>query len=138
MTKAVIASSVQPPAVAYLRLSDDEDPAALASLLKQIAACCLREGLHLVRTCVDRGYDGTQLARPGIVQLQQTLKETRGMAVVLPTLEHLSPATAIREALVRMVSRLEGELILANDQAIDGSAPTQGEVVNCGGDGHDS
>lgn len=122
MSKAAIASSIQPPAVAYVRLSDDEDPAALASLLKRIAACCLREGLHLVRTLIDQGYDGTILARPGIVQLQQLLKDTRGLAVVLPALEHLSPADSLRRTLVLMIRRLDGELIIADKDAVTDDA----------------
>jgi hypothetical protein len=117
MPKKAITSSVQPPAVAYVRLADDEDADVLARLLKDIAACCVREGVRLVRTFTDRGYDGTQLARPGIVGLQEALKETRGMAVVLPTLEHLSPADSMRRALVSMVRRLDGELIVMNEEA---------------------
>jgi hypothetical protein len=132
-------SSQLAPAVGYLRLADDTDVDVFAALLKEIAACCQREDLFLKHTFVDRGYDGTQLARPGIVELQQALKDTQGLAVVLPTLEHLSPADSIRRALVLMVRRLDGHLVvihkddhsdtdLPNDEAAQQSEP-------CGQDG---
>lgn len=108
--------SEQPAAVAYLRLDDDEDEAVFASLLKDIAACCLREGLRLTRTFTDRGYDGRELARPGIVELQEALKESPGLTVVVPTLEHLSPADIIRRALVLMIHHVEGHIVVASKE----------------------
>jgi hypothetical protein len=115
-------SSELPPAVAYLRLADDEDHTTFALLLKDIAACCLREGLRLTRTFTDRGYDGKELARPGIVELQQALKDNSGLAVVLPTLEHLSPADSLRRALVLMIRHLEGHIIVANKETTESAA----------------
>jgi hypothetical protein len=115
MPKAEVKSSEQPPAVGYIRMDDDDDPHAFAGLLKDIAACCLRNGLRLTRTFTDRGYDGKELARPGIVELQQALKDTPGLAVVVPTLEHLSPANTIRYALVLVIRRLDGRLLIAHE-----------------------
>ena len=85
MPKASVKSSDQPPAVGYIRL-DDHDDSEFAVLLKDIATCCLREGLRLVRTFYDRGYDGSQLARAGIVEVQEALRQTPGLVVVVPTL----------------------------------------------------
>jgi hypothetical protein len=101
-------------AVAYVRI-DDEDDAIFAALLKDIAACCLREGLRLIRTFADRGYDGSQLARPGIVEMREVLKDTAGLTVVVPTLDHFSPADSIRSALTLMVHKLGGTLLVANE-----------------------
>jgi hypothetical protein len=107
-----VKSSELAPAVGYVRLDDDAGADVLASHLKDIADCCQREDLRLKQTFMDRGYDGTQLARPGIVELQQALKDIQGLAVVLPTVEHLSPADAIRRALVLMIRRLDGHLVI--------------------------
>jgi hypothetical protein len=114
MPKQQVKSSEQPPAVGYLRLNEHDD-AAFAVLLKDIAACCLREGLRLVRTFYDRGYDGSQLARAGIVEVQEALRGTPGLVVVVPTLDHLSPADVIRSPLTRMIHRLGGKLLVANE-----------------------
>jgi hypothetical protein len=112
MPKASVKSSEQPPAVGYIRL-DDHDDSQFAVLLKDIATCCLREGLRLVRTFYDRGYDGSQLARAGIVEVQEALRATPGLVVVVPTLDHLSPANVIRSPLTLMIHRLGGKLLVA-------------------------
>lgn len=111
-------SSQQPPAIAYLRFDDGDDHAS-AGLLKDIAACCLREELRLVRTFTDRGYDGTQLARPGLADVHEALRETTGLVVVVPTLDHLSPAAVIRSPLILMIHRLGGRLLVANEPSGD-------------------
>ena len=105
--------SEQSPAVAYIRLADDEDDATFALLLKDIATCCQRHRLRLIRTFTDRGYDGTQLARPGIVELREALKATPGLTVVVLTLDHLSPAETIRTALMQLITNLGGRLVVA-------------------------
>jgi hypothetical protein len=128
-------SSELPPAVAYVRLDDDEDEAVFALLLKDITACCLREGLRLTCTFTDRGYDGRELARPGIVELQQSLKDTSGLAVVLPTLERLSPADGVRRALVLMIRNLEGRIVVADKEPGGGEAASVlAEPASCRGD----
>lgn len=129
MPKAQLRPSEQPPAVGYLRIGEDDD-AQFALLLKDIAACCLREGLRLVRTFTDRGYDGQALARPGLVELRETLQAITGLVVVVPTLDHLSPSEVIRGPLVRMVHRLGGRLVVANEPSgrIDETGTTQHSV----------
>lgn len=116
MADAPVKPSAQPPAVGYICV-DDADEQAIADFLKEIAACCLREGLRLTRTLADRGYDGTQLARPGIVELRDLLKATPGLTVVVPTLDHFSRSTVIRSPLVRMVERLGGRLVVAQPES---------------------
>jgi hypothetical protein len=114
MPKQQVKSSEQPPAVAYLRL-DEHDDAAFAVLLKDIAACCLREGLRLVRTFYDQGYDGSTLARPGVVELRQALQDLPGLVVIVPTLGHLSPVEVIRSPLLLMIHKFGGKLLVANE-----------------------
>ena len=106
--------SERPPAVAYIRLDEDDDH-VFAGLLKDIATCCLREGLRLVQTFTDRRDDGSQLARPGIAELQAALKDTVGLTVVVPTPSHLSPSDVIRGPLLLMISNLGGRLIVARE-----------------------
>lgn len=107
--------SDQAPAVAYLRLDDDSDDYQFAELLKDIAVCCQREGLRLARTFTDRGYDGHALARPGLAELREALRDRPGLVVVVPTLDHLSLSEVIRGPLLRMVHRLGGRLLVANE-----------------------
>lgn len=131
MPKQQLKPSELPPAVAYVRVNEDDDH-VFAGLLKEIAACCQREGLRLTRSFTDRGYDGTQLARPGIVELREVLKETAGLAVVVPTLDHLSPIEHIRSPLLLMIHKLGGRLVVAGDaDALNGvSMATQNATCN--------
>lgn len=115
MTDAPVKPSAQPPAVGYICV-DEADGQVIAGFVRDIAACCLREGVHLTRTLTDRGYDGTQLARPGIVELRELLRGTPGLTVVVPTLDHFSPSTVIRSPLVRMVERFGGRLVVAQPE----------------------
>lgn len=115
MPKHHVKSSELPPAVAYLRVDEDSDEHQFALLLKDIAVCCQREGLRLVRTFTDRGYDGQALARPGLAELREALKETSGLVVVVPALDHLSPSEVIRGPLLLMVHRHGGRLLVANE-----------------------
>ena len=114
MPKQLVKSSEQLPAVGYIRL-DEHDDAAFAVLLKDIASCCVRESLRLVRTFYDQGYDGSQLARPGIVELREVLKDTTSLVVIVPTLDHLSPVEVIRSPLLLMIHKFGGKLLVANE-----------------------
>lgn len=129
MSDAPAKPSAQPPAVGYI-CADEADAQVITGFVKDIAACCLREGMRLTRTLTDRGYDGTQLARPGIVELRELLRATPGLTVVVPTLDHFSPSTVIRSPLVCMVERLGGRLVVAQPQ---GGAST----ATCCGDSAD-
>jgi DNA invertase Pin-like site-specific DNA recombinase len=115
MPENQVKPSEQPPAVAYLRLDEDSDDHQFAELLKDIAVCCEREGLRLARTFTDRGYDGQALARPGLAELREALKDRPGLVVVVPTLDHLSPSELIRRPLLLMVHRHGGRLLVANE-----------------------
>jgi DNA invertase Pin-like site-specific DNA recombinase len=107
--------SEQPRAVAYLRLDEDGDDYQFAELLKDIAVCCQREELRLARTFTDRGYDGQVLARPGLADLREALRDRPGLVVVVPTLDHLSPSELIRGPLLLMIHRHGGRLLVANE-----------------------
>lgn len=122
-----------PSAIGYICI-DEPDEQVIAAWLNEIAACCSRERLRLICTVADRGYDGRDLARPGIVELQQALKDQPGLAVVLPTLEHLSPADSIRRALVLMIRHLGGRLVVVNKVTGD-VAPESAEAESEAGDG---
>lgn len=125
MSQVPVKSSEQPPAVGYVRM-DEADEREIKLLLKDIAACCLRAQLRLSRTFVDRGYEGKELARPGIVDLREALKEQAGLVVVVPTLDHFSPIEHIRSPLLLMVHRLGGRVLVANEPNNHGN--DQGET----------
>lgn len=136
MPKAEVKPSKQSPAIGYIRLDDDANDAVFALLLKDVAACCQWHRLRLIRTFTDRGYDGSQLARPGIVELREALKEHPGAAVVVPTLDHLSPAETIRTALVQLISNLGGRLVMASDaDALNGVSIYAQDAANPDEDG---
>lgn len=115
MASEPMRSSEQPPAVGYIRVDEPAD-GEISNHLREIAVCCLRERLRLVRSFCDQGYDGSQLARPGIVELREALKETPGLVVVVPSLDHLAPAESIRGPLLIMIHRLGGRLVTAVDR----------------------
>lgn len=128
----------QPAAVSYLRLGEDSDHDQFAALLRDIAACCQRERLRLIRTFTDRGYDGRTLARPGLAELREALKDQPGVVVVVPTLDHLSPTELIRAPLLRMVHRHGGRLLVTGEptgRTDDCSAPQCGVWVDLDGGG---
>lgn len=123
MPKQRLAPSRQPPAVGYLRVEADCDEAMFAELLKEIAVCCLRENVRLVQTFTDFGYGGTQLARPGVMNVRDALVETEGLTVVVLALDDLSPTASIREPLIRMIHRLGGRLIVARTPELAEESP---------------
>jgi DNA invertase Pin-like site-specific DNA recombinase len=127
----------QPVAVAYLRLDEDSDHDRFAALLLDIAVCCQDQGLRLARSFTDRGYDGRTLARPGLAELQETLKDRLGLVVVVPTLDHLSPSELIRAPLLRMVQQHGGRLLVANEpnDRRDDEAAQRGQSVDLDGGG---
>jgi DNA invertase Pin-like site-specific DNA recombinase len=111
--------------VGYVRV-DEADEREIKLLLKDIAACCLRARLRLTRTFVDRGYEGKELARPGLVDLREALKDHEGLVVVVPTLDHLSPSGVIRSPLLLMVHRRGGRVLVANEP--NGHTDDRGET----------
>ncbi len=114
MPAHVVTPSQQPPAVGYYRL-EEHDAAESATLLKVIATACLRENVRLVKTFTDRGYDGSQFARPGIMELRDALLDAAGLVVIVPSLDHLSPIEALRTPLQTMISTLGGRLVIADE-----------------------
>ncbi len=109
----IVAPPVYPFAIAYLRLNADDVAAQIGNLLGAVAECCLSHRLRLVRTVTDYGYDGRRVDRPGIMELRQALSDTVGLTVVVPTLEHLSPAACVRRPLAMMIEHLGGALLVA-------------------------
>jgi DNA invertase Pin-like site-specific DNA recombinase len=127
--------SGQPAALAYLRFDDDSAHDRFAALLQDIAVCCQNQGLRLARIFTDRGYDGRTLARPGLAELQEALKDRPGLVVVVPTLDHLSPSELIRVPLLRMAQQHGGRLLVANepDDRMDDDAVQRGQWVDLDG-----
>jgi DNA invertase Pin-like site-specific DNA recombinase len=94
----------RPVAYGYLRLAES-DKDQLAALRLEIAAFCETAALLLVNTFYDRGYDGSEMARPGFAGLLDVLALPESTRLVVPDLLHLSPVDVVRQGLLRQVQR---------------------------------
>jgi hypothetical protein len=84
---------------------EDADEAEVASLRKEIGACCVREGLRLVTVFCDRGVNPATMARGGFTGLLDVLALPDSTTLVVPDLNYVSPQAAVREGLLRQVKR---------------------------------
>ena len=98
MPKRVVRSPLLS-AVDYICV-DEPDEAVVAQLRKDIAATCQQEGLTLTASFVDRGCDGSQLIRLGLIDALETLKRLPGTVLVVPSPDRLSPYDSIRGVLL--------------------------------------
>jgi DNA invertase Pin-like site-specific DNA recombinase len=101
-------------AYGYVRM-DELAHDAVAQVRQDIAACCEREGLRLAKTFCDLGDDGSTLARPALANVLEALKTAPGATLVVPDMNHLSPSTLIRHALLLVLHRTEHRLLVANE-----------------------
>jgi hypothetical protein len=67
---------------------DERDEAVVAQLRKDIAATCQQEVLTLTTSFVDRGCDGSQLRRPGLIDALETLKRSPGTVLVVVSIAY--------------------------------------------------
>jgi hypothetical protein len=91
-------------AYGYLR-AEEQDEIEIALLRKDMARFCRDCDYGLVNVAVDRGSDGTELARPGFAAALAALEEPGVSALVLPTVTHLSDDPLVRQGLLRTVAR---------------------------------
>lgn len=91
-------------AYGYVR-ADEPNEDEIAALRQEIAAYCRTEDLRLVTVFCDRGYDGSELARPGFSALLDALALPESTHLVVPDLYHLSPNDTIRDGLSRQINR---------------------------------
>jgi DNA invertase Pin-like site-specific DNA recombinase len=101
----------RPVAYGYVRVAEPDDE--VAGLRQAIAEHCQANGWRLVTTFCDRGYDGSELARPGFSALLDVLALTESTHLVVPELDHLSGDKTVRSGLVRQVGRRGITLVVA-------------------------
>lgn len=120
-----------PVAYGYIRVEvPDED--TVSRLRQEIGAFCETESVHLVNVFCDRGIDGSTLARTGLTDLLDTLKQVPQAALVVPDLGHLSPYDSIRSVLVRRLHRSQHRLLVVSDT--DGAIDFGGSDLAAGPD----
>jgi hypothetical protein len=94
----------------YLRM-EEPDEARIALLCKDMGTFCAVNGYRLGSIFIDRGVQDDVFARTGFIDLLNAVRLTCASVVVVPTLDHLSTQTFIRDALIRMV-QVAGSRIL--------------------------
>src|SRR5438034_1189039 len=98
-------------------LADDPDEDAIMLLRKQIATYCDVSGLRLVTVFCDRGVGDDTTARARFFELTRMLADKPIYGVVVPTLDHLSSFSLVRNVLMRMISTAGSQLFLIDDSA---------------------
>src|SRR5712664_3714284 len=81
-------------------LAEEPNEDQISGLRKEIGAFCRAEALHLVTVFCDRGYDGSETARPGFAAALDALALPDSTALVVPTKGHVSPNDTVREGLL--------------------------------------
>lgn len=98
----------------YIRV-DSPDETQIAALRKTIGEYCREHDYRLVTICCDRGSDGSEIARPGFTAALDALALPTSHALLVPTLEHLSPDRIIRQGLHRQIKRTGAKLLTLTD-----------------------
>ncbi|MGH3623628.1 MAG: recombinase family protein [Sciscionella sp.] len=130
----------RPAVYGYLRTNDpDED--TVASLRVDVRVFCAGRDWRLVTVFCDRGSDGSETARPGFAAALDALALPDSMALVVPSLTHLSPDEAVRAVLASMVRRAGREWWCSTHgttrRAVLRTQARRGDRRACVGDGFD-
>lgn len=113
----------------YVRM-EEPDEVEIALLCKDIGTFCALNGYRLSSVFIDRGVPDNVFARTGFVDLLDAVRLTGAVAVVVPTLAHLSSDPFLQGALLRMV-QVAGSRVL---EAYQDSGSGQGAEIEmeCG------
>lgn len=118
-------------------LAEEPNEDQISDLRKEIGAFCRREALHLVTVFCDRGYDGSETARPGFAAALDALALPDSAALVVPTEGHVSPNDTVREGLLRQVKRTGANVLMVrgSNRAVPGTGcPDTGGITDHGGE----
>lgn len=110
----------------YVRMAEP-DKATIALACKDISSYCRLSGYRLGSIFIDRDVPDHVFARTGFTNLLDAMREAQVHAVVVPTLDHLSPEPFVRDALLRMIELLTVQVFTAYDQ-VAGELRAMGEV----------
>lgn len=104
-------TGVKPLVHGYVRM---EWPAEteIAEMREDISAYCSVHGYQLGKVFVDRGVPDDALARTGFIDLLDSVRLTQAHAVVVPTVDHLSPEAFVQDALTRMVEQANAAMLV--------------------------
>ena len=114
-------------AVAYLRVSTDEQAESRAGLEAQLHAItqhCHRQGIELVATFTDEGISGAaQLdRRPGLLDAVNAI--TKGMAVIVAKRDRLARDVVACAVVERMVAKRGGRVLSVAGEGTDNDDAT--------------
>jgi DNA invertase Pin-like site-specific DNA recombinase len=114
-------------AVAYLRVSTDEQTTSGAGLDAQLHAIrehCQKHGLELVATFVDEGVSGAAPLdkRTGLLDAVNALE--RGAVLVVSRRDRLSRDPVSAAVVERMVAKRRGRIVSTAGEGTDGDDPT--------------
>lgn len=104
-----------PVAYGYVRM-EEPDRIQINRFRLDLATFCGLGGYRLVSVFVDRGVTDEQFARTGFTDLVAAVQVAEADAVVVPTLDHLSPHVSIRDGLKAMVEQLGARLLVTYDE----------------------
>jgi DNA invertase Pin-like site-specific DNA recombinase len=111
------------PAVAYLRVSTDEQNLGPEAQLAAIRAYCAARGLELVAVHEDRVSGAAPLdERMGLMSALQDVEQGRAVVVVAAKRDRIARDTMLAALVEREVERLGGTLVTA-DGAGEGAGP---------------
>ncbi len=102
---------VRPSAFGYIAVQH-ADEAEIEQHHDQLTSYAQDQGFHLVEIYVDRRIIPGSLLRPGLDVLITRLKEYDSAHVLVPTADHLSPATSVRTAILAHLSALGAVVVV--------------------------
>lgn len=95
----------RPVAFGYVSMLEPDEE-EIANLRRRIGVHCRKRGFHLATVFCDRGFEPTDMARPGFAGLLDAVWPSSGNAsVFVPDHEHLSDDPLIREAMEEALKR---------------------------------
>lgn len=104
-----------PLAYGYVRM-EEPDQTRINQLRRDLGTFCELGGYRLGSVFVDREVTDEQFARTGFTDLLDAIHLNEASAVVVPTLDHLSPNGSIREGLRTSVEQLGARVLVAHDE----------------------
>lgn len=124
----------RPVAVGYLR-AEQPDEALITGWREEIASFCAGRGYRLATVYCDRGYDGSEMARPGFAGLLDALAVPACTAAVVLAVDHLSLDDIVQDTLQRHIRRTGADLLIVRT-SYDGADMTRSGTDRTPADDH--
>lgn len=116
-------------AIAYLRVSTDDQGNGLEAQRDAIARFCASKSLEVVAWCTDQGVSGATPVdeRSGLLEALRALSETGAGVLVAAKRDRFARDVVVAATLERMASNVGAVLLTAD--GIDGSATPEGQLL---------